>query len=108
MLNRNDETVRIGAAEYTVVGVFGKRPSAGVGPPQDDFVVIPQTTHQALYGTRATRAFRGNQIRSAMIAVLPREEAGRDRALITTASGTARKGRNRPVTDSRPPSSMSW
>jgi len=76
-----NKKVRIGAAEYTVVGVFGKRPSAGVGPPQDDFVVIPQTTHQALYGTRATRAFRGNQIRSAMIAVLPREEAGRDRAL---------------------------
>ena len=77
-----NKKVRIGAAEYTVVGVLGKRPSAGVGPPQDDFVVIPQTTHQALYGSRATRAFRGNnQVRSAMIAVLPREEAGRDKAL---------------------------
>ena len=77
-----NKKVRIGAAEYTVVGVLDKRPSAGVGPPQDDFVVIPQTTHQALYGTRATRMFRGSpQIRSAMIAVLPREEAGRDKAL---------------------------
>jgi len=77
-----DKKVRIGAAEYTVVGVLAKRPSAGVGPPQDDFVVIPQTTHQALYGTQATRMFRGApQIRSAMIAVLPREEAGRDKAL---------------------------
>jgi len=77
-----NKKVRIGAAEFTVIGVLGKRPSAGVGPPQDDFVVIPQTTHQALYGTRATRAFRGGPaVRSAMIAVLPREDAGRDRAL---------------------------
>ena len=77
-----NKKVRIGAAEFTVIGVLGKRPSAGVGPPQDDFVVIPQTTHQALYGTRATRAFRGAPtVRSAMIAVLPREDAGRDKAL---------------------------
>jgi putative ABC transport system permease protein len=77
-----NKKVRIGAAEFTVIGVLGKRPSAGVGPPQDDFVVIPQTTHQALYGTRATRAFRGGPaVRSAMIAVLPSEEAGRDKAL---------------------------
>jgi putative ABC transport system permease protein len=77
-----NKKVRIGAAEYTVIGVLAKRPSAGVGPPQDDFVVIPQTTHQALYGSRATRAFRGGPaVRSVMIAVLPSEEAGRDKAL---------------------------
>ena len=77
-----NKKVRMGAAEYTVIGVLAKRPSAGVGPPQDDFVVIPQTTHQALYGSRATRPFRGGpQVRSAMIAVLPRDEAGRDKAL---------------------------
>ena len=55
--------VRIGAIEYTVVGVLGKRPSVGgfdIG--QDDFVVIPQTTHQVLFGTHATRrGFRGGQ-----------------------------------------------
>jgi putative ABC transport system permease protein len=78
-----NKKVRIGATEYTVVGVLGKRPSAGgLGTQQDDFVVIPQTTHQARFGTRATRMFRGStQERSAMIAVLPREEAGRDKAL---------------------------
>ena len=39
--------VRIGAVEYTVIGVLGKRPSVGgFGNGQDDFVVIPQTTHQ--------------------------------------------------------------
>ena len=78
-----NKKVRIGAADYTVIGVLDKRPSAGVGPPQDDFVVIPQTTHQAVYGARATRPFRGGGpgVRSTMIAVLPREEAGRDKAL---------------------------
>src|SRR6266850_1110833 len=55
-----NKKVRIGATEYTVVGVLGKRPSAGgLGTRQDDFVVIPETTHQALFGTRATRMFRG-------------------------------------------------
>jgi putative ABC transport system permease protein len=44
--------VRVGAAEYTVIGVLGKRPSPGgfdVGA--DDFIVIPQTTHQVLFDT---------------------------------------------------------
>src|SRR3954447_21519368 len=46
--------VRIGAGEYTVVGVLDKRPSIGnLGTQQDDFVVIPQSTHQALFGTQA-------------------------------------------------------
>ena len=51
--------VRIGAVEYTVVGVLGKRPSVGVRPGQDDFVVIPQTTHQAVFGTGRRGAFGG-------------------------------------------------
>jgi putative ABC transport system permease protein len=74
--------VRIGAAEYTVVGVVGKRPSVGFD--QDDFVVIPQTTHQALFGTNATRRslfFGGNIQMGAMIAVVPRQTATRDQAL---------------------------
>ena len=43
--------VRVGAVEYTVVGVVGKRPSAGgfdLG--QDDFVVIPETTYRKQFG----------------------------------------------------------
>jgi putative ABC transport system permease protein len=42
------KAVRIGAVEYTIVGVVGKRPSAGgfdLG--QDDFVVIPETTYRS-------------------------------------------------------------
>jgi putative ABC transport system permease protein len=72
--------VRIGAAEYAVVGVLGKRPSPGgfdVGI--DDFVVIPQTTHQTLFDTRARGFFRGGQ--SAQIVIVPYEWAPRDQAL---------------------------
>ena len=73
--------VRLGAGEYTVVGVFDKRPSVGnLGTQQDDFVLIPESTHQALFGTQARRVFRGQQ-GSAMIAVLPYESATRDEAL---------------------------
>ena len=76
--------VRIGTGEYTVVGVLDKRPSIGnLGTQQDDFVVIPQSTHQALFGTQARRVFRG-QNGSAMIAVLPYEAATRDEALMQT------------------------
>jgi putative ABC transport system permease protein len=81
-LNPVGKKVRIGVGEYTVVGVLEKRPSIGnLGTAQDDFVVIPQTTHQALFGTQARRVFRG-QNGSAMIAVLPYETATRDEALL--------------------------
>jgi len=76
--------VRLGAGEYTVVGVLDKRPSIGnLGTAQDDFVVIPESTHQALFGTQARRVFRG-QAGSAMIAVLPYETATRDEAFAQT------------------------
>ena len=72
--------VRLGAGEYTVVGVLDKRPSIGnLGTTQDDFVVIPESTHQALFGTQARRVFRG-QAGSAMIGVLPYETTTRDQA----------------------------
>ena len=47
--------VRLGAIEYTVVGVLGKRPSR-LPAGQDNFVVIPQTTHQVVFATNATTA----------------------------------------------------
>ena len=73
--------VRIGAGEYTVVGVLDKRPSVGnLGTAQDDFVVIPESTHQASFGSQARRAFRGQQ-GSAMIAILPYEGATREDAM---------------------------
>jgi putative ABC transport system permease protein len=69
--------VRIGAVEYTVVGVVGKRPSAGgfdLG--QDDFVVIPETTYRKQFGIQIFR--QGNVThQSVLIAVAPRNDGAR-------------------------------
>jgi len=89
-----DKKVRVGQDEYTVVGVLGKRPSPGgfnVGA--DDFVVIPYTTHQKFYGQVGNERIRFNGVatteaamRSAMIAIVPREDATRDEALAEVRS----------------------
>jgi putative ABC transport system permease protein len=81
--------VRLGQDEYTVVGVLGKRPSPGgfnVGA--DDFVVIPHTTHQKFYGQVGNERVRthgvvttAGALRSAMIAIVPREDVTRDEAM---------------------------
>ena len=68
--------VRIGAIEYTVVGILAKRPSPF--PQADDFVVIPHTTHQAVFGTNATRQIGGQT--SATITVVPFDTATREQA----------------------------
>jgi len=69
--------VRVGAVEYTVVGVVGKRPSAGgfdLG--QDDFVVIPETTYRKQFGIQVFR--QGNAThQSVLIAVAPRTDSAR-------------------------------
>jgi putative ABC transport system permease protein len=73
------KTVRIGLAQYTVVGVVGPRPSPGgfnIGV--DDFVVIPHTSYQKQFGIRAFRQGRG-EMRSILLAAVPRE--GVDRAV---------------------------
>jgi putative ABC transport system permease protein len=68
--------VRVGTREYTVVGVVGKRPNmGGLASGADDFVVIPYTTHEKFYGKV------GIFNRSAMIAVVPREDVPRDEAM---------------------------
>lgn len=69
--------VRLGAIEYTVVGVLAPRPSPF--PQADDFVVIPQTTHQVVFNTDARRAFGGQQA-SATITVVPHPAATREQA----------------------------
>ena len=73
--------VRIGANEFTVIGVLGKRPSpGGFNTGADDFAVIPYTTHEKFYGKVPTgiRQHVGNFNRrrsaSAMIAIVPRED----------------------------------
>jgi putative ABC transport system permease protein len=81
--------VRIGLNEFTVIGVLGKRPSPGgfnIGV--DDFAVIPYTTHEKFYGKvlKGSARVKGGNItpamfRSAMIAIVPREDAGREKAM---------------------------
>lgn len=73
--------VRIGAVEYTVVGVIGKRPAAGgFSLGQDDFVIIPYTAFRRQFGTERAGA-TGFEARSAMIAVVPHEWASREDAM---------------------------
>ena len=74
--------VRVGGGEYTVIGVLGKRPSAGnFNSGQDDFVVIPQTTHQIAFTRNQVQGFAGGNRGSAMIVIVPREDAPPGRAL---------------------------
>jgi putative ABC transport system permease protein len=71
------KSVRVGALQYDVVGVVGKRPSAGgfdLG--QDDFVVIPETTYRKQFGIRIFNQ-GGAQHQSVLIAVAPRADASR-------------------------------
>ena len=67
------KTVRIGTNQFTVVGVFGKRPSPGAfNLNQDDFVVVPYTTFQRVFGIRIVQGFRGAMQTPMQISVLPR------------------------------------
>jgi putative ABC transport system permease protein len=75
------KTVRVGLAQYEVIGVFSKRPSAGpFGGGADDFAVIPQTTYQKQFGLRAAVMGRG-EFRAIMIGALPREGVSREQAM---------------------------
>ena len=75
--------VRIGAVEYTIIGVIGKRPAAGgFSLGQDDFAIIPYTAlPQAVRLRDASRGgpFGGGP--AAMIAVVPHESATREEAM---------------------------
>ena len=65
--------VRIGLAEYEVIGVLAKRPTlGGLASGADDLAVIPQTTYQKQFGLRAVNFGRG-EFRPIMVGALPRE-----------------------------------
>ena len=73
--------VRIGPVEYTIVGVVGRRPSAGgfdLG--QDDFVVIPETTFRKQFGIQIFSQ-GGMTHQSVLIAAAPRVDGGRQSLL---------------------------
>src|SRR5204863_3227826 len=66
--------IRIGSERFEVVGVFDKRPSAGgFNLGQDDFVVIPYTTYQRVFGLNAVRVARNATFLPVQIALLPRD-----------------------------------
>jgi putative ABC transport system permease protein len=81
------KTVRIGSAQFTVIGVLGPRPSPGGFAGADDLALIPYGTHEKLFGkvlkgsAKITAgSFNPGVFRTAMIAVVPREGA-RDAAM---------------------------
>ena len=68
------KTVRVGSERFEVVGVFDQRPAAGgFNLGQDDFVVIPYTAYQRIFGLNPVRINRTATILPIMIAVVPRE-----------------------------------
>jgi putative ABC transport system permease protein len=81
--------VRVGSDEFTVIGVTGKRPSpGGFNLGADDFVVVPLTTHEKMFGSVGTgrvrinnRVVDANAFRSAMIAIVPQETSTREQAM---------------------------
>jgi putative ABC transport system permease protein len=80
------KTVRIGLYAFTVVGVMAKRPSpGGFDLGADDFVVVPHTTYQKMYGIRAGVVVRG-VTQSVQIAAVPRPGVGREQALADVES----------------------
>jgi len=74
------KAVRLGASEYEVIGVLGKRPSPGGFAGADDFAIIPYTAFRKQFGNERTQRgpFGGMP---AMIAVLPREGVSREDAM---------------------------
>jgi putative ABC transport system permease protein len=68
------KTVRIGSERFEVVGVFDKRPAAGgFNLGQDDFVVIPYTAYQRIFGLKPVRVNRTASILPIQIALVPRD-----------------------------------
>jgi putative ABC transport system permease protein len=64
--------VRVGSERFEVVGVYAKRAAGGFGSGADDFVVIPYTAYQRIFGLRAVRVFRNQIIMPVQISVMPR------------------------------------
>ena len=75
------KVARLGAVEYTIVGVMDKRPAAGgFALGQDDFALIPYTSFRRQFGSEKVRTgpFGG---RGGMIAVVPHESVDREVAM---------------------------
>ena len=74
--------IRIGSERFEVVGVFDKRPAAGgFNLGQDDFVVIPYTAYQRIFGLNAVRVARNVSFMPIQIALVPREGVKQEDAM---------------------------
>ena len=68
------KSIRVGNERFDVVGVFDKRPAAGgFNLGQDDFVVIPYTAYQRVFGLNAVRVSKNATFLPVQIALLPRD-----------------------------------
>ena len=75
------KVARLGAVEYTIVGVMDKRPAAGgFALGQDDFALIPYTSFRRQFGNEKIRRgpFGGT---GGMIAIVPHESVDREVAM---------------------------
>jgi putative ABC transport system permease protein len=75
------KTVRIGSQRFEVVGVIGKRASASIGGNADDFVAIPYTTYQRIYGLKVVNVGRLGTISNIQFTVLPHDGVTQKEAL---------------------------
>jgi putative ABC transport system permease protein len=76
------KTVRVGNERFEVVGVFDQRPTAGgFNLNADDFVVIPYTVYQRIYGLRAFSIGRMGTIVNIQISLVPRDGVSQEAAL---------------------------
>jgi putative ABC transport system permease protein len=78
--------VRVGSERFEVVGAFDKRPSAGgFNLGQDDFVAIPYTAYQRIFGIRSIfvggGGRGGGRIVPIQIAMVPRDGVSQERAI---------------------------
>jgi putative ABC transport system permease protein len=77
-----NKKIRLGAIEYTVIGVLEKRPSlGGLDGGQDNIAFIPYTTHQAVFNIDVTRVRRDTNAFGGIIGIMPREDAKPGQAL---------------------------
>ncbi len=74
--------VRVGSERFEVVGVFDKRPAAGgFNLGQDDFVVIPYTAYQRVFGLNPVRINRTATLLPIQIAMVPRDGVKQEEAI---------------------------
>jgi putative ABC transport system permease protein len=74
--------IRLGAIEYTVIGVMEKRPSpGGLDGGQDNIAIIPFSTHQVVFNIDVTRPLRDSRAFGGIIGIMPRDDAPPGQAL---------------------------